>query len=724
MSISGFVGQLASLFRPHWRKGLVILGGLLLEMALAAAVPFSFKFIIDSGLIGGNRRALIYMLVALGAGAVIVSVTGLLRDYLYAGVAAAVLGRIRLSMFEHLQRLSQAYYARTATGDILARFSSDLAVVEHAVASAIPWGILPALDVIACTVLLFLIDWRLALVAMLVWPLCLIGPRIFAPRAVLASYRRKEDEAKALAVIQENVLAQSVVKAFSLEQRSVDAFAGANHRVGVSTIRFGFLSALVERSAGIGILLLQVGVLAAGAWMAATGRLTIGSLAAFQALFLSLSSSLSYVSQYVPTLVQGAGGMERIQHLLRERVQVADAPESATLPRLARAIEFRDVHFSYGGDRPSLAGVHLHIEQGRHVALVGASGSGKSSTLNLLLRFYDPESGAVSIDGRDLRQVTLDSLRAQIGIVFQESFLFNTSLRENIRLGRPDANDADVEAAARAAEIHDFIVALPKGYETVVGERGGLLSGGQRQRVAIARAILRDPPILVLDEATSALDPSTEAALQETVKRLGVGRTMVTVTHRLASVAETDRIFVFDAGRVIEQGRHEELIARNGHYKMLWNKQRGFTVNDDGDLAGVSAARLREMEVLAPLGDALLASVARLFYSERHPAGRTIVHEGDPGDHFYVIVRGTVRVSRVMDGDDRTLAVLQDGDYFGEMALLRDVPRTASVSTLTPTLLLSLERAHFSALLEQSPALRALLERTYAARVARRASVV
>jgi ATP-binding cassette subfamily B protein len=290
--------------------------------------------------------------------------------------------------------------------------------------------------------------------------------------------------------------------------------------------------------------------------------LSLGSLAAFQALFLSLGHSLSYVTQYVPNLVQASGGLRRIGELLNEAPSVQDRPGADELAQMSREITFRGVRFGYSSSELQLKGVDLSISKGESVAFVGSSGSGKSTILSLVMRFYDPQSGSVSIDGRDLREVSLKSLHLQIGAVFQDSFLFNISIRENIRLGRPEASDAEVEEATRAAGLDDDIASLPQRYDTLVGERGSRLSGGQRQRIAIARAIIHDPEILILDEATSALDPATEAAVNATLSRAVHGRTTLSVTHRLASVVEADRIFVMDAGEIREQGRHEELLAR------------------------------------------------------------------------------------------------------------------------------------------------------------------
>jgi ATP-binding cassette subfamily B protein len=720
MGVLALLRQLLTALAPYRGYSVLILGGLLLEMGFNGAVPLGLKCLIDAAITPQDMQVLFVVLGLLAGGVVLVAIVGLGRDYLYAHVCAAILRDLRHRMFSHLQQLSMDFYARTNVGDILARFSTDLAAVDSALTAAIPWAILPALEVVCCTCLLFTLEWRLACVALCVFPLSLLGPRALVPRASAASYERRQQEAHVVTTVQENLGAQPVIKAFSLEQQVLADFAQRLGALVHSSVRVGFLSALVERSAGISILILQIVVLGVGASMAFRGCLSIGSLVSFQSLFMTLSWSLSYVTQYVPHLVQAASGMQRIEELLGEQPQVVDAPEATPLPRFAQAIRFEDVAFSYTSGQRHLRGVSFTIHAGESVVFVGPSGSGKSTILNLLTRFYDPVTGQVAIDGYNLRQVTQASWRAQSGIVFQESFLFNTTIRENIRVGKPEATDAEVEAAARAAEMHDLIERMPHGYETVVGERGNRLSGGQRQRIAIARAMLRDPAILILDEATSALDIATEAAINGTLAQLTRGRTVIAVTHRLASVGQPDRIFVLNHGQLVEQGRHQGLLARGGVYTQLWSKQSGFAISADGTSATVNVARLRPFPLLSALDEGLLAEIARCFVTERYPAERVVVHEGDLGDKFYIIVRGSVRVTTTAaPGGEQELTVLQDGDHFGEIALLQDVPRTATIRTRIPSLFLTLSRAQLLRLMESAPQLRTVLDQEIARRLAR-----
>jgi ATP-binding cassette, subfamily B, bacterial len=717
--------RFGGLVAPYRRDAALVAAGLLVETGFNSLVPYSFKFIIDGGLVLGDHALLARIIAGLAIGAVVVSVVGLGRDYLYARLAADMLRDLRQLMFDKLQLLSMDYFARSRVGDILSRFSGDLAALETAIANAVSWGILPAVDVIANTVLLFVLSWHLALIAMLVWPLCLLGPRLIAPHAVAASYARKNQDGAIIAQLQENVVAQPLVKAFGLEPLTRAGFREHNARLARSVLRVGFFSSMVERSAGIGIMLLQVLVLGVGAWMAAAGEITIGTLASFQVLFLNLAFSLSYAMQYMPTLLQAAGSIQRIDELLAEQPNVADRPGAKPLPPLAHGIAFEHVSFGYQAHEPRLHDISLHIPAQGSAAFVGTSGSGKSTILNLILRLYEPDSGRVTFDSVDLREATQHSLRAQMSVVFQDSFLFNISAADNIRMSKLDATPREIEEAARAAEIHDTIIELPQGYDTPLGERGGRLSGGQRQRIAIARAILRDPRILVLDEATSALDPESEAAINATLARVGQGRMVVSVTHRLTSASHADRIFVLDHGRLVEFGSHRDLLARHAHYWRLWNKQSGFAVTSDGYHASIDPERLAALPVFDQLDAEMLTEAARLFTTEQVPDGRTIIHEGERGDRFHVIVRGSVEVLKRIEGaapaaggePQRRLAVLQVGDHFGELALLRHIPRTASIRTMTPCTLLTLASDQFDYLVGRVPQLRARMEQMHAARL-------
>ena len=466
------------------------------------------------------------------------------------------------------------------------------------------------------------------------------------------------------------------------------------------------------------ILLLGLVTLCAGALLVFHGLLSIGDLFAFQMILAEITTNVSELTWSIPSYVQAAVGMRRINELLESKSDVTDLPDAAELPRPVSEITLDGVRFGYAPETAAIKDVSLKIQVGQSVLLVGPSGCGKSTVLNMLMRFYDPNAGSVSYDGRDIRTVTQDSLRSHMSVVLQDSFLFNISIRENIRLGKRGASDGEVEAAAKAAEIHDMIVRMPDGYDTVAGERGGKLSGGERQRIAIARAIISNPAVLLLDEATSSLDHSTADSINASLARIGRGRTVISVTHRLEMGPVADRIFVFKAGGLVEQGCHEELLGRQGLYSELWAKQTGFVVGQDG-AAEVEPARLRAIPLLSALDGSVLQALSKLFATERLPANRLVVEFGAPGDKFYVIVRGRVAVWKPdASGVERQLGILESGDHFGEVALVRNTPRTASVRTMTDCLLMTLSRNHFLRLLDDNPRMRDRIEKVVLERFA------
>jgi ATP-binding cassette subfamily B protein len=695
----------------------LVLVGLSLELAFYVSLPLSFRFLIDRAIIPRDARLLTLVLAGLAGVFALAALAGIGKDLLAARVVARVLNDLRLAMFEHLQRLSMAFYARASTGDLVARFSGDLATLEAVLAKSLPTMIYASLQVVISVLLLVWLNARLAVITLAALPVCVLGPRLLANRATVASYRRRREEAAVLTAVQENISAQAVVRAFGLQESRRAGFRELLDVLGIATARASYLGSLVGKTTDIGVNLVQLLIIGFGAWLVFRDRLAVGALFAFIGTFVNLGLAISNLSQTLPALLQATTGMRRIDELLEEPVGVRDAPDASPAPRLARELRLDGVSFSYTGERLDLDDVTLRIPAGHSVALVGGSGSGKSTILNLIARFYDPQRGSVTIDGRDLRRVTHRSLLAQIGIVSQETVLFNTTVRENIRLARPGATDAEVAAAAAAAEIHDLILALPQGYETLVGERGGRLSGGQRQRLALARAILRAPAILILDEATSALDPATEAAIQQTLGRLARDRTVISVTHRLSTAIGADAIVVLDRGRLVERGTHDELLRLAGVYHRLWQHQSGFVISADGQRAEVEARRLGAIPVFAQLDGSHLAAIADRFVTERYPRGKRIIEEGDPGDKLYIIVHGSVEVlKRGPEGEERRLAVLQDGDVFGEIALLEDVPRIATIVTRTPCLMLTLGRQQFDNILAAVPDLRIAFEQVAAAR--------
>jgi subfamily B ATP-binding cassette protein MsbA len=495
--------------------------------------------------------------------------------YLMSSVGLRVVADLRIALFEHLLDLSPAFFARRHSGDLMSRFSADVQAVEVAVSNAIASYIRDGLTVAVMLATCFILDWRLSLVAFVAIPVTLLPIIRIAQRLKKVTLQSQSTLGRIAELVQEAIGGLRVVQAFGMEGYEAERFRSENRRwlriVRRSFVVRGFSSPLMEvmAAAGLSLAIWWVG----GRILA--GQLEPGKFLTFVAAVLMLYQPVKSIGKVGQIALQGAAASERIFEILDARSAIPDAG-SEVLPPFAREIRFEKVGFSYDGERQVLVDVDLAIRRGEVVALVGASGGGKSTLANLLPRFYDPTSGRISIDGVDVRRATLKSLRAQMALVTQETMLFNDTVRANIAYGRPGLSRGDVERAARLAHAHEFIGALPQGYETVIGERGTLLSGGQRQRIAIARAFLKDAPILVLDEATSALDAESEREVQKALENLmGLSdeaagpRTTLVIAHRLSTIRGADRIVVLSGGRVVETGRHEELLRRGGEYARL-----------------------------------------------------------------------------------------------------------------------------------------------------------
>jgi ATP-binding cassette subfamily B protein len=574
-------------FLGNYKKIIAFVGlGVLVETLFNVFMPLSLKFLIDDALGEEDFQALYTILGALAVAGIFTSIVAVWYERWDAKLSASLISDVRKHLFERVQNLPAAYFARTKRGEILSRFSVDLAAFEGSIKGFANSAALPFLELIAGIILMLFLNWQLAAVSLLVFPITLIGPRILTPKAVQANYEQKLNESALLGMVQENVAAQAVIKAFSLQRRTLGWFTMRNDEARRRIASAAFLSTMVERTVTISVLLLHLVVLAIGAYLATKGQITIGTFVTFESAFWEVSYNIAHIMHFIPVSIQSAAAVRHIQELLDEPTRESDdRPGAPDLPRITNDITFDHVTFQYeGGQAPVLDNFSLKLNVGKSIAVVGPSGSGKSTLLNLILRLYVPDEGRVTIDGVDIRRVTRESLRASMAVVFQENMLFNMSIRENIRLGKEGATDEEVVAAARKAEIHRYIMSLPQKYDTLVGERGDTLSGGQRQRIAIARAIVRDPSILLLDEATSALDQTTEAAINKTLLKLAKGRTMIFSTHRLTSVVEMDEIIVISGGKAIERGSHAKLLAAGGVYRKLWDDQ-SHTPHQEADQA-------------------------------------------------------------------------------------------------------------------------------------------
>ena len=713
-----FFRLLAPYLRPYWLQETEVIFYLSCSVAFSIGLARMQGFLLDKALPNshlphGDLHALLVIMGVVVAAFILISLTSLRQSYVSAYVSESVIREMRRRIFSIVQYIHPGFFQTIESGDILSRMTNDLDEIEFAIGNVLTQGIVVILTFVAAITTIFIIDWQLAILAIVGAPLFFITGHYLGPATARASLERQQNLAEATSTLQENLGAQALVKAFGLQQRVISDYTRNLNTLLRSSIRLTFLSSIYGLSASSIATAIQLTVIGVGGWLVISGQgLTVGLLFSFILLVSQVIGPLQGISGVIQALQQASGSMERVDELLKAQSALQDRPNARPLPRLSRAIRFEHTAFSYDDGKLTLRYLDLDIPAGTNVALVGPSGSGKSTILNLILRFYDPQQGHVIFDELDLRDAALESVRGQMGIVFQDNVLFNVSVGENIRLGKLNATNTEVVEAAKEAEIHDFILSLPEGYDTVVGERGSRLSGGQRQRMAIARALLRNPAILLLDEATSALDPRTEAAINATLARIARGRTTISVTHRLSSVVTADRIYVLDQGALVEQGTHRELLQRGGLYAQLWREQSGGAVVPAQE-AGTEVSRLQRIPLFAALDPELLAAFAKHLMLERHAAGEVIIKQGDIGDKLYLIVRGQVEVvASDTSGQQRLMAVLWAGDHFGEMALLYDMRRTATVRARTPVQLYSLSKEDFNTLLASVPGTHDQLEQT------------
>ncbi len=567
------IGRLLSYAKKYWLRATIAIICMTAVAAISTALIWLLKFLLDSALVQKDAEALKMGVVLILSGYALKSILWYAHTYLAAYISQSVARQLRDDTYAHLYSLSMGFFNHKTSAGIMARLTNDVTMLQHALVSAPTTLIRDGLQILGLVGFLFYSNFKFALLCFSILPIAGFFLVQMGKKSRRAGRESQAKMADIYNIIQEAITAMPIVKTFQNEKKEIDDLAKENRHFFDVMMRLARIDA---RSSPImeflGAIVLAAMLLIGGSDVV-NGTWSLGGFVAFVGAAMTLYNPIKKFSSVNVQLQTGLAAAERVFELLDQKGTVLEKPNAIKAPTLTTGIEYKNVGFSYGSDVSVLDHVNFSLKKGEVVALVGASGSGKSTIAQLLLRFYDPTSGEILFDGRDLRDISVTSLRDQLAVVTQETHLFNDSVAANIAYGRNDATQKEIEDAARAAYAHDFIVKLPNGYNTMIGERGTRLSGGERQRLAIARSLLKNPAILVLDEATSALDAESEQAVQLAFDRLLEGRTVLMIAHRLSTVRKAHRIIVLENGKIKETGSHDELLTKKGTYHKLYQLQ-------------------------------------------------------------------------------------------------------------------------------------------------------
>jgi subfamily B ATP-binding cassette protein MsbA len=639
------IGRLGVAVAPH-KWGLILATVcVLVTAALQMVMPWAFKHVIDDTIPRKDVAELLWIGAGLLALQVVRHALSLYERYQVALVSQQMVYRLGRDLFEHLQRLSLRFFERWGTGELISRTTNDIGVLQQAVSGGTIRAAISTVNMVGYAVIMALLNWQLALLAYLTLPLLYVASAVSAGKLRVRYRRVQERMAEVNNVLQENISGARVARAFARERDQRRRFHNENRGTldaNLSTASVQALATPIVQMIAAGGLALIVG---AGSWGVVAGTITVGTLVAFVTYLIQFYQPVEDLFRVNNTIQQALSAAERVFEVIDVQPDVADRPAALDLdapgapgapgvhgaapgapgapgvhgaapgapgaPGVHGAIAFEDVTFAYEPGKPVLDAIAFSAAPGQSIALVGHTGAGKTSLVNLIPRFYDPDGGRVTLDGHDLRDLSLHCIRRHTAAVIQETFLFGATVADNIRYGRLEATPAQVEAAAREAHAHEFIAQLPAGYETWCGEGGALLSRGQRQRIALARAILRDPRILILDEATSDVDTQTEVLIQEALRKVMAGRTTFVIAHRLSTVRHADQILVMEGGRIAERGTHAALLAAGGAYAALYAAQFAGQEASQGEIDRLALAAGRAAERAAALREAERDAVPR-----------------------------------------------------------------------------------------------------------------
>ncbi|MFJ7848969.1 ABC transporter ATP-binding protein [Peribacillus sp. NPDC097206] len=572
-SIRSMLKQIFNRIPSRWKFSSMIICIMFFISMLEFSIPQLTQYTIDDVIPGKEYDSLIWVGIGILFAAILLALLNYVNGYIVSKVGQKAIMNLRNEMYDHIQKLDMKFFDKNRTGDLMSRLTNDVNLLQQLISSSMLQVITDTVTFFAIAIYMLFINWKLTVVLLITFPFMFYLTRVFGKRIRL-SFRSVQSSAGDVSnQLQDSLSGIRLIQSFTNEEFESKRFADRNHENTVANIKSvrlrSMFGPLIDLMNNLGL----IAVIVFGAWQVMQGEFTIGLIVAFLAYLRLLQSPIRNFSRVISIVQQSAAAFERITEIMETQPGIQDKKTAINVPKITKQIEFQGIDFAYVEGVPVLRNLNLMIKAGQVTALVGSSGAGKSTITSLLIRFYDPQQGTIKMDGHDIRDLTLKSLRNQMGVVSQDIILFTGTIRDNITYGKLDATDEEIIEVAKAAYAHDFIKTFPKGYDSQIGERGVKLSGGQKQRIAIARALLKNPQIIILDEATASLDTESEHLIQEALSNLLENRTSIVIAHRLSTVQKADQIVVLEKGVIQENGTHEQLLLNNGRYRQLHDLQ-------------------------------------------------------------------------------------------------------------------------------------------------------